>query len=74
MLSLLPGFVFGLFPPGNTQLALWGRKNEKKRKESNPLQRGEDGAESQNKFRILLQWLRSIVHMHLQALLVNKDS
>ncbi len=32
MLSLLPGFVFGLLPPGNTQPALRGKQSKKEKK------------------------------------------
>lgn len=64
MLPLLPGFVFGLLPhsqPWNKQQ--WSHT-----------QQGDDSTESQNKFGILLLWLCSFVHMHLQALLVARDS
>lgn len=51
MLSLLPGFVFGLLPPGNTQPAF------REKNESDHLQQGDVSAESQNKFGILLRRL-----------------
>lgn len=65
MLPLLPGFVFGLLPPGNTLLGLGKPK---------AITNKEESTESQNKFVSVLQWLGSIVHMHLQALLVKRDS
>lgn len=49
MLSLLPGFVFGLLSPGN---------------ESDRLPQGDDSVESRNNFGILLLRFYTIVHMH----------